>query len=196
MERRTKVFLTLLISFTIIYASVTFFLLSPRASQPFIGFGVYSAEGTLSDYFPGSGFSVTTNETLSWHFQVANRMGSIQWTRVVFRIGDLNTTSPSELVPASVPEVGTIERFIADDDTAAINFTWRILSKNQTNGTILVQINNNPASWSQVGVSGGQAFRFMFELWTYNLDSGEFQYGWTSGGSVYGSWLQVWFDVT
>ncbi len=124
-------------------------------------------------------------------------MGSIQWTQVKFKLGNPTTTSPSGLLPASqILEVGTVERFIANEDTAAINFTWRILSKNQTNGTILVQINNSTPSWSQVGASPGQAFRFMFELWTYNLDSGEFQYGWTSGGSVYGSWLQVWFDLT
>ncbi len=198
MEHRTKVFVTLLISFTIIYASVTFFLLSPRASQPFIGFGVYSADGTLSDYLPGSGVSVVANETLSWHFQIANRMGSIQWVQVRFRLGNLTTSSPNELDPASsVPAVGTVERFIADEDTAAINFTWRVISKNQTNGVSfpLVQINNGPPALSQVGASQGRGFRFMFELWTYNLDSGEFQYGWMSGGSVYGSWLQVWFDL-
>ncbi len=198
MARRTKVFLTLLISFTVIYSSVTFFFVSPSSSQAFLGFGVFSERGTLSDYVPGAGLSLSVSETLTWRLDIFNRMGVIQLVRVVVRVGNLTTSSPGGTDPDSqLPSLGMIERFVPDQDTAVIDFSWRVVSINQTSGMIFprFQINNGTPVSSRVGTPEGRDFRIIFELWTYNPDAGEFQYGWTSGGSKYVSWLQVWFDV-
>ena len=196
MNRKTRFFLILLLCFTMVYASAVFFFLRPAASQPFIAFGVYSDKGTLSDYTPGAGLLVAPNETLNWHLQVFNRMGVIQLIRVVFRLGNTTSTSPGQTGPAlAVPSLGTLETFIPNEETATLDFRWSFSSVDKRGGLVfpVLQINNGTQTLSEVGASQGKAFKFMFEIWTYNPDAGAFQYGWADGNAMRGNWLTVWF---
>ena len=198
MQRRIVVFLVLLISFTTINSSVAFYLLSPRAFQPFMGFAVLPEQGTLSGYLLGSGLAVPTNQTVNWRLEITNRMGAVQFVRVVFRIGNQTTASPSETSPGStVPSIGTFEKFIPDQYTDTINFNWQVVSIIRTGGMVFpkVQIDNQSPILSLVGTGTGRDLRLMFELWTYDTASANFQYGWKNGDVVFGDWLQVWFDI-
>ncbi len=199
MRRRTVVFLVLLISFTAVYSSAAFYLLSPPAFQPFMAFGVLSDQGTLSGYTPGSGLGLPLNQIVNWHLEITNRMGTVEFVRVVFRIGNLTTESPAETSPASsVPPIGTFERFISNEMTETINFDWQVVSTISSGGSVFpeVQIGNRSPVLSKVGTATGRDLRIIFELWTYNTAADTFQYGWTSEGRVFGDWLQVWFDIT
>lgn len=196
MQPRVAAFLVLLVSFTVIYSSVAFYLFSPTPAQSFMGFGVLSNQGTLSQYVPGSGLGVTTNQTLSWHLQVLNRMGTVQFVRLVFRLGNLTTTSPTDSGPAdSLPQVGSAERFIANQDTASLNFTWKVVNATQAALIFLkLQVNSGSPGWIPLGSATGRDFRVIFELWTYDPSSNSFQYGWKDGNTWRGTFLQVWFD--
>jgi hypothetical protein len=46
-----------------------------------------------------------------------------------------------------------------------------------------------------VGAVLGQRFRFFFELWTYDVASNSFQYGYKGQNSRVGLPLQVWFNA-
>ena len=199
MQRRTIVFLVLLVSFTTVYSSAGFYLLSPRAFQPFMSFAILSEQGTLSGYVPGSGLTVPPNQTIGWHLEITNRMGAVQFVRVVFRIGNLTIANPNETSPASnVPSIGTFEKFIPDQYTDTLSFNWRVVSVVQTGGMVFprVQINDQSPILSPVGAATGRDLRLMFELWTFDTATGTFQYGWKDGDVVFGDWLQVWFDLT
>jgi len=188
----------LVVSLTLVYGSAAFYVLSPRASEPFIGFGVFSDTGTLSNYLPGNGLSVKANQTVDWHLRLNNRMGTVQFVKLVFRLGNLTTESATEgSAAASVPQIGSLQLFVADQDTSNVNFTWRILASTPTSPILLkIQIGQNSPFWASVGAVSGHDFRLMFELWTFDASSGLFQYGWKSGSSYVGTPLQIWFDFS
>ena len=197
MQRRILTFVVLLASFSLIYSSITYYALSKAPSQPFIAWGVFSPSETLSNYFSGVGMNVTTHKILTWHFEVTNQMGSIQYVGVVYRLGNSTSNNPNATAPASAtPQIGNTSRFIPNGQTAAINFTWSINSENQAGGLVVLNMTiNGQQVFSPIGSVKGLKFRFFFELWTYDLAASSFLYGYEGPGSRIGNWLQIWFNA-
>ncbi len=197
MLRKTMVFLVLFVSLSLIYGSATYYFLAPRALQPFMGFAVYSETGSLSGYVPGSPLSVPANLTVQWHLRVTNMMGTVQFARVIVRLGNLSTTTPTVNDSGDAPVVGVLERFVATGATENMNFNWTILKtiKAGQQESIRLSVNGGTPISPRVSGQTGQDFRLVFELWTYDLSSGSFQYGWRGPSSRVGTWLQVWFNA-
>src|SRR3989442_12865466 len=97
-QRSIILFSVLLVSFTIIFSSIAFFLNSSAPFQPFITIGVYSAEG-LHGYIPNANFTVVPGQTLNWYLLVTNLMGTVQYIRMIALIGNLTTPSPNATTP-------------------------------------------------------------------------------------------------
>jgi hypothetical protein len=49
---------------------------------------------------------------------------------------------------------------------------------------------------SDSSASNGYNFRLIFELWTWNTDSANFQFGWFAPVEIRVAWLQLWFNAT
>jgi hypothetical protein len=199
MHRRFALFLVLFISLTAIFSSMTFYAMSAKPSQSFIGFGVYSQRG-LQGYIPNSNLSVPAGQALNWSFAVANRMNKAEFVMIIARIGNSSTPTPNATTPSTtLPELGRMERFINDGDTSRINFTWTIVSSSQNSGLVYLNVSINgqsSLSSAPVGTKPGGFFRLIFELWTFDPVSGSFQFGYPAQASQVGSWLQVWFKAS
>ena len=194
--RRVIVFILLFASFSVVYSSIAYYTLSKPPAQEFMAWGVFSPGGSLSNYFSGSEANVTVGKSLSWHFAVTNRMGSIQYVKIVYRLGNSTSVSPNATVSGdAVPQLGNSSIFIPNEQTALMNFTWSIASSISRGGLIFLNmtINGNQVTTS-VGAVGGQRFRFFFELWTFDVASNSFQYGYKVQNSRVGVPLQVWFN--
>lgn len=201
MENRIAVFLVLTISLGAVYSSITFYTLSAHPSQAFIGLQVITSTG-LAGYVGNS--TVSTGQSLNWTLSISNNMGSAQFVLIIARLENATLTAPSTSSPAATsPQVATLQRFIGDGDNANVSFTWTLDSINQTssgvfypNMTVMGQ-----TIQSTVGADGGQNFRWVFELWTYDLTCGTalsngcFHYGYGSQNSPEGVWLQIWFNA-
>jgi len=190
-------FLSLLVMFTAVYGSATFYFTSPRPAQPFIAWGIYSELGLLSEYVPGSNLTVSVNQTLNWHFQITNRMGVVQFVRVVYRIGNTTSIAPSATQAAeTIPEVGRSEKFIPNLSVSQIGFSWRVLSIPPGDPVKpLFEIDGQTVQ-SEIGSASGREFVLFFELWTFDIPTGSFQYGWKKEGAREGSWLQFAFYIS
>lgn len=188
--------LLLFASFSLVYSSIAYYSLSRPPTQEFIAWGVFSSSGALSNYFSGKGANVSLAETLNWHFAITNQMGSIQYVQVVYRLGNSTSASPNATVPGNtVPPLGNSSIFVPNARTALVNFTWAIASRNTTGGLVFITMTiNGQKISSSVGAVAGQRFRFFFELWTYDLTSSSFQYGYRGQNSMVGAPLQVWFN--
>jgi hypothetical protein len=196
-QRKVVLFLLLFASFSLVFSSIAYYSLSHPAAQEFIAWGVFSPSGTLSNYFSGAEANITVGKTLSWHFAITNEMGSIQYVRVVYRLGNSTSPSPNATSPAgSLPGLGSSEIFVPNTRTAVLNYTWSIPSNYTQGGLVFLNldINGQPVS-SPVGAVRGQNFRFFFELWTFDAKSGSFEYGYMGSSSRIGSPLQVWFNL-
>ncbi len=184
-------------SFSLVYSSVAYYSLSRPPSQEFIAWGVFSPSGTLSKYFSGASANVARGQTQNWHFAITNQMGSIQYVQVVYRLANRTSADPNATVPGStVSQLGNRSIFIPNAQTGFVNFTWSINSKTPSPGGmvfITMTINGQQVSPS-VGAIGGQGFRFFFELWTFDIASNSFQYGYKGQSSRVGVPLQVWFN--
>ena len=198
-HRRFALFLIMFISLTAIFSSVTFYAMSAKPSQSFIGFGVYSQRG-VQGYIPNSNLTVSTGQALNWTFAVTNRMNRAEFVLIIARIGNSSTPTPNATTPSTtLPELGRMERFINDGATSRINFTWTIVSTNQNSGLVYLNVSaNGQSSFSSapVGAKPDGFFRLIFELWTFDPVSGSFQYGYPAQTSQVGSWLQVWFKTS
>ena len=183
-------------SFSLVYSSVAYYSLSRPPSQEFIAWGIFSPSGSLSNYFSGAGANVPVGQTLDWHFAITNQMGSIQYVKVIYRLANSTSPNPNATVPASiVPQLGNSSVFIPNGRTAFVNFTWSVTSKSSQGGMIFINMRINGQQVSPpVGAVGGQRFRFFFELWTFDIASNSFQYGYKGQSSRVGVPLQVWFN--
>jgi hypothetical protein len=190
--------LLLFASFTLTYSSIAYYSLSRPPAQEFMAWGVFSPNGTLSNYFSGGGANVTVGNTLNWHFAITNQMGSIQYAQIVYRLGNITSATPSATAPGnSVPQLGNKSIFIQSTQTALVNFAWSVASKKAQGGMVFITMTINGQQVSpSIGAVSGQKFRFFFELWTYDVASNSFQYGYKGQNSRVGVPLQVWFNVS
>ncbi len=197
MKPRLATYLVVFISLATIFTSATFYIISPKPAQSYMGFGVYSQQG-LQGYVPGN-MTITPPQTLNWNLTIANRTGREQFIMVIVRIGNSTTFSPNVTSPATpLPELGRIDRFVSDGETSNINFTWTVESTNQTGDLVFLnlRINGQSVSSAPIGSVSGSNFRLIFELWTFDLSSGSFQYGYPGEFAQIGTWLQVWFSTS
>src|SRR3989441_13171966 len=200
-ENRVTIFLVIFISLTAIFSSVTFYAMSAKPSQAFIGLGLYSQRG-LQGYIPNSNLTIPTGQTLNWTLAVTNRMNKAEFVLINTLIGNFSSTAPNATTPSTPPSttlLGGTEQFINDGETSRINFNWTIESSYQTGRLtyLNVSINGQSAvSSAPVGAASGRNFRLIFELWTFDPASGSFQYGYPGQTSQVGNWLQVWFNAS
>jgi hypothetical protein len=197
LQRRILVFALLFASFSLAFSSVAYYALSKAPSQQFIALGIFSNGGTLSNYFSGEGVNVTVGEILNWNVRVSNQMGSIQYVEVVYRLGNRTLANPGSDSPASsLPQLGNSSIFIPNAQTASLNFTWSISSTATVGPMMFLNMTVNGEHFSpSIGAVGGQRFRLFFELWTFDVASNSFGYGYKGEGSSLGPWLQVWFNA-
>ncbi|TMI61154.1 hypothetical protein E6H16_07020, partial [Candidatus Bathyarchaeota archaeon] len=128
-HRKAVLFLVFLASFTIVYSSVAFFVMSKPAAQAFIGFGVFASNGSLSNYYQNSGApNVTIGQTLNWRLQIANRIGRIQLAEIVVRMGNLTTIPPTETGPSNAPDIDESIITVPNAENSIVNFDWKIIS--------------------------------------------------------------------
>ncbi|HZD12864.1 MAG TPA: hypothetical protein VE177_05025, partial [Candidatus Binatus sp.] len=128
-HEKAILFLVLLVSFTTVYSSFVYFLLSLShpPSQAFIGFGVYDNTGDLSNYFQNSSApNVTIGGMMNWRLEVGNRMGNSQMVQVVIKLGNLTSIPPSRSNPARVPDVDEYITTVANTENNTIIFNWRL----------------------------------------------------------------------
>src|SRR5438094_7511173 len=147
MQDRIAIFLVVFVCLTAIFSSVTFYIISPKPAQPFMGFGVFSQQG-LQGYVP-SNMIITPPQTFDWNLTVTNRTGKEQFIMVIVRIGNSTTSSPNVTSPATpLPELGRLDSFVSDGETSNINFPCTVESTNQTVSLVLLnlQINGNSVS--------------------------------------------------
>ena len=194
--RRQILFLLLFFaSFSLVYSSVAYYALSRPPTQEFMAWGIFSPTGTLSKYFSGSEANVVAGRVMNWHLAITNQMGSIQYVQVVYRLGNGTSPDPNTIVPASsIPQVGNSSILIPNAQMALLNFTWSISNKTRCGMMFLNMTINGRQVSPSVGAVRGQKFRFFFELWTYDVASNSFQYGYKGQNSWVGVPLQVWFN--
>ena len=201
MRNRLALLIILMISFTAVSTSITFYILSPKPSQAYMALAIYSQSGLQGYVIPRTNSTIGPQQRLNWTLAVTNRMGSSQFVRVIARISNSTQASPNSTSSSAGSEIADLNHFVAKADIEYINFTWTLQNVRQIGGTkgptyfLNLTINGEPTVSPEVGALSGQGFRWIFELWTYDLSSNNFEYGYGPQSSATGTWVQIWFNV-
>src|SRR6266702_5745271 len=122
---RARVFLVLFLFFLSIFVAIAFYVTTPKPSQPFIGFGVYTKQGLYGYAEPNS--TVNINQPpLKWIFNITNRMGSTQFVEIISRLGNQTSAPPNATSPAQLPVLTNSTLFVPNQNDSLLGFNWTI----------------------------------------------------------------------
>jgi hypothetical protein len=128
-------------------------------------------------------------------------MGSVQLVAIRVRLGNQTIQPPDDqnATPSQALLITEYERFLQDNETWEFSFIWQILNATSSRGVTRIlglEINNQTYPVVGVDARNGYNLRFIIELWTWNMDSNAFGFGWYAGTEHEVAWLQVWFNAT
>jgi hypothetical protein len=191
------IFITLLIIFEMIaYVATT-----PRPQEQFFQFYVLGANHLAADYYPSNDSNIPLGEPVKWYIGVTDLMGNMQLVAIRVKIGNATISAPNDLqgLPSPAPLVAEFMRFIQDNETWEFPFVWHISNVSSVEGSTRIlelQINNQTFPVRDSWAGNGYNFRLIFELWTWNVDTAGFEFGWYAGTEHRVAWLQLWFNAT
>lgn len=199
--KERQVFFTLSIIATLILASIYVLVYSwPRYEERFIAMGILGRNKRAEDYYPANGTIIKVGDLVLWHIYIYNHWDKIQ--NVSIRIKILNSTMPSpddnNNEPSPIPPVSEIRLLLSENETRLIPFLWHIEEAViHENEKIIKKLVINDETVSP-NVYGNQTslFRIIFELWLFNAETGEFEYGWYQKNVHYVVWNGIWFNAT
>lgn len=185
----------------VLISSVAYVTLFPFTSQPYFAMWVLGSNGLAENYYPGNNPNVRIGEQINWTIGVYNKMGALEY--VVVRVKLLNSTmlSPddSTATPSPAPTIYEFRHVLLNNETWMAPFLWRV-SNLTTQGQSLavsgILLNGAPYSGILAVAVGGLNFRFVLELWFYDVQTNQLKYSWQYGSAQYSVWNQVWFNAT
>lgn len=193
-------FLTLLVLFEMGAYATTI----TRPTERFFQFYVLGSDETAGNYFPNNSSLLQIGENVEWNLGVVNNMGLVQLVSIRVKLGNQSISAPNDTTsePSPSPQLAEFKQFIIDNGTWIMPFTWQIMNYTiATDGQVSIHqisIANVPYILQDPPTCPGInscSLRMIFELWTWNVDTSDFQIGWGSGDQRRIAWLQFWFNL-
>jgi hypothetical protein len=175
------------------------------ASDKFFQLYVLGSTGTAGNYYPNNSSSLQIGENIQWNLGLVNDMGSLQYVSIRVKLGGNQTIdSPNDTLaqPSPAPLITEFKHFILNNETWGVPFDWQIANyTTTTEGYVSIHsltidnvtyvLENSPVC-SRIDSC---SFRLIFELWTWNVESNNFQVSWSNGEQQRMAWLQLWFNL-
>jgi len=179
---------------------VTYVTLNPPATEHFFATWILGANGLAEQYFPNDNANITLGEQINWTLGVYNAMATLEY--VVVRVKLLNSTiaSPNETSGNPSPSYSIFEftRVLLPNETWTFPFVWSILNVTERGNLTIIgklSINGNMVNGTLAEALLGIKFRFVFELWFYDVNMNQFAFSWTTANTHESAWTQIWFNV-
>lgn len=200
-SRSRRHLLVVFLIFLVIFEMVTYVTTTPRPHEQFFQLYILGANRLLSDYYPNDNPNIRAGDLVRWHVGVTDFMGSVQLVVIRIKLGNQTIRPPDDLqaLPSPAPLIAEFGRFIQDNETWEISFFWQIMNADALGGSTHIremQINNETYQVPSLTAAGGNNFRVILELWTWEPQSETLQFGWSSGNEQRVAWVQVWFNMT
>jgi len=202
--RSLRNLLPLFITFFIILEAAAFVITTPRPRDSFLELYVLDSNRSTTDYYPSNSSLIRTRELVKWYVEVSNQMGAFQFVDIQVKLGNQGNHSPDATTgsASNAPLIVEFKRFMSKNETWEIPFVWQVLnftSQNSYSRILQLQIDNityTLQSSPTCSTPNSCSFRFIFELWTWNVASGDFQIGWQNADQRQIAWIQLWFNLT
>jgi uncharacterized membrane protein len=200
-SQNRRVLITVFITLLIVCEMLAYVATTPRPREQFFQLYVLGAHHMAADYYPNNNTDISIGEPVTWYLGVTDDMGSVQLVSVRVKIGNQTIQPPNDQngTESPAPLVAEYMRVLRDNETWETPFVWTITDAVSSGGStrlLTFQFDNETYNLQDSAASGGRNFRLIFELWTLQLDTDTFQFGWTTSGEHRVAWLQVWFNMT
>lgn len=174
--------------------------LYPKFEEQFIAMSVLGEYGTTDHYFPGNISLISVGDLVSWQLYVYNHMGELNDVSIRVKLLNSTMSGPNDEngTPSPVESFMEIPLVLASNETRILPFYFRITQVTLVSDSVRIteiEVVNRIFS-VDVPDQIGNSFRIVFELWSYEKESGSYIYSWRSAKGVYNVWNQIWFDMT
>lgn len=177
---------------TIAYASM-----GPTPQERFITLSTLGSDMTTRGLYPTSSPLVGEGDTLRWNVQVHNQMGEAEY--VAIRLKVLNATQfgpdSERHLPSPVSHIYEEKLALGKGDTAVIPVTITVKDiEVPGDGSLSIRtlvVNGKEISSLGVSNTGSKDFRFVVELWRYDVKFENFVFTWSSGPESESAWNQI-----
>jgi len=198
--RRMLHLLAVFIVSVVLFETIIYVTSTPRPQPEFFELYALGENGTATDYYPNGTSYLPLGRPVRWYLQLTDHTGSVQLVAILVKLGNRTINAPNDTrsLPSPAPLVTEFSRFVQDNETWETPFIWQIMNISATGDLIRIlelQINNE-TYYVNSSAENGLDFRAIFELWTWNTDLVNFEYGWWAGNEHRVAWLQLWFNAT
>ena len=199
-SRDVQLLLTFAIIVTIITSSLAYVYLYPPPQEEFLTSWILDSQGLAQHYYPRDNPNIRLGEEVNWTLGVYNHMGSLEY--VAIRVKLLNSTlpSPNDTLgePSPAPVILEFAQVLLNNQTWSIPFDWEISNFTIRGGNTIITgllVNQNLLQGQFASANLGQGFRFVFEVWFYDIRTNNLAFSFSTNGRPIDSWTQVWFNV-
>lgn len=198
---KRREFAVLFIIFLVISETIAYMAITPRPGEQFFELYVLGVNRSVGGYYPYEDPNIRIGDSVHWYIKLKNSMNTVQLVAIRVKLGNQSTLSPDILQATSslAPTVVEFKRVITNNETWELPFNWQITNGTFTEGStriLEVKINNQTYPVPSISAIKGYNFRLILELWTWNIESNTFEYGWSLQTERRTAWLQVWFNMT
>ncbi len=187
---------------TVLTSSVVWVSLNPRPSEQFMAIFTLGENGMAEHYYPNDNPNLNLQEPLQWYVGVYNHMNSIELISIRFKL--INTTLPAPddqtHTPSSAPAFTEIHRLLLNNETWMIPIAWEITNASFVGDSVVINslsMNGAPITSNlAVSAQGGRNFRIIIELWTFEPETQQYEFGWRTENETRVAWNQIWFNTT
>jgi hypothetical protein len=186
------------ITVAIIASTIVYTFFNPSQPEQFFALHLLGTEEN-GDLFPNNNANISSGTPITWRIGVQNHMKNTQYIALRIKLGNQLLSAPNQLTctPALLPPLYEYQAILGPNQIYQTEFTWSITNITSSGQTFILDLLLATSSIKSAGYAvNGLGFRMIIELWTLNLDTSEFHFGWTTGSEKSCVWSQVWFNAT
>jgi hypothetical protein len=180
----------------------TYLYVTPGNSNAgFLELFVLGPNKTATVYFPDGNPNLEVDLPVRWFLSVANAHVDRREVLVKAYLGNASIGAPQPVacVPSLLPSLFDVPLSLDPNEIREVPLEWSIAAVDVQGGRVSItalQVNETLVDAGTTVAVDGINFRLIFELWTLNATTREYQFGWVQNGQHRCAWLQFWFNVT
>ena len=183
------------IMLTLAYAS-----LGPATQERFITLSTVGSDMTTRSIYPSSDSFVDKNATLNWNVNVYNHMGETEYLAIRVKLLNATQFSPDleRQLPSPVNPIYEERLVLSDNSTSTIPVAITLKEVLVANGDSTINsvvINGKQIDRLNLQNEKSNSFRFVIELWRYDVKFENFVFTWPSGPESESAWNQIRIQV-
>jgi uncharacterized membrane protein len=200
-SQNKRVLIVVFISLIVVFEMIAYVATTPRPSEQFFQLYVLGSNGMAANYYPANNPDISPNETITWYLGATDFMGNVQFVDIRVKLGNQTINPPDDQLglPSPSPLITEFQHFTQNNETWQFPFAWRVTNAELVNNRMRIltlEINNETYQVADWSARSGYNFRLIFELWTWDTNTGAPQFGWQTNGERRVAWLQIWFNMT